>query len=59
MVTKMYSATEVATILGVTKATVREWLKTEKLKGVKPTGQWRVSETELKRFLEEKHGAAD
>ncbi len=47
-----YSITEVATILGMARVTVYNWVTTGKLKGVKFGKNWRISETELKRFIE-------
>ena len=47
----------VASIFDVTQYTVRDWLKTGKLKGVKsPGGQWRVTRDEVERFAKETYG---
>lgn len=47
----------VAQIFDVTPYTVRDWLKSGKLKGVKsPGGQWRVTEEEVERFANQEYG---
>jgi excisionase family DNA binding protein len=43
---------EVAAQLAVSPLTVRRWLRSGKLKGVKAGKQWRISEGALKTFLE-------
>lgn len=50
---------DVATRLKATEDTVRRWLRDGKLKGVRPGGDrlgWRISEDELRRFLEQGQG---
>lgn len=56
--TKLYKTREIAEILGVSPSTVREWLATGHLKGIK-VGQgkyWRVTQEQLDTYLEERHG---
>ncbi len=54
---KLYTVEEIAFILGVTEWTVREWCKAGKIIGTKPGRAWRVTETNFKNFLNERHGA--
>lgn len=56
---QLYSPKEVANMLGVETNTVREWLKSKKLKGIKigDRGQWRIPERELNEYLKEKFDA--
>lgn len=55
---KMYSTKQISDMLGVTEQTVREWLKSGEMKGLKVggRGQWRVSEDDLNNYLKERHG---
>ena len=47
-----FTLAEVAELLKYSQRSVTQWIKDGKLKAVKPTGnRWRVSETELKRFM--------
>jgi excisionase family DNA binding protein len=51
---KFYSTNQVAEMFSVTVGTVREWMRTGKLEGVKLGGErWRISENELRRFANE------
>ncbi len=43
---------EAAEILGVNLGTVRRWLREGKLKGVKVGRLWRITEEDLKAFIE-------
>lgn len=52
---RLLTPEEVAERLTVKPKTVREWLKTGKLQGVKAGRLWRVSEVAVKAFL----GAAE
>lgn len=45
---RLYTPEEAAEFLRVTPRTVREWLRTGRLKGVKAGRLWRVPEDELK-----------
>ena len=47
---KDYTVAQVAEKLGVVPYTVRRWLKSGRLKGTKPGGQWRVSSKTLTDF---------
>lgn len=53
---KYYSTAEIEKILGISKWTLREWLKAGKIKGTKIGKQWRVSQESLQAFLQEQHG---
>ena len=48
---KYYSVEDVAEILGFKEKTVREWLRTGKLKGKKIGRLWRVKESDLEEFI--------
>ncbi len=48
---KYYSTEDVAEILGFKEKTVREWLRTGKLKGKKIGRLWRVKESDLEDFI--------
>ena len=49
---KVYTVEEIAELLKVKVYTVREWLRTGKLKGFKMGGRvWRVKESELDKFI--------
>lgn len=48
---KYYSTEDVAEILGFKEKTVREWLRTGKLKGKKVGRLWRVKESDLEEFV--------
>jgi excisionase family DNA binding protein len=47
---------QVAKRLQVTERTVREWLRTKRLKGVRAGRQWRIRESDLSTFLRELNG---
>ncbi len=50
---KLYTVDQAAERLQVTPATVREWLKAERLKGHKIAGRlWRIREKDLNEFME-------
>lgn len=57
-VEQMYKPSEVAKMLSVTRQTVQTWLKGGMLNGVKiGMGKyWRISESELKRFINKRYG---
>lgn len=48
---KLYTVQEIAKALIVHEVTVWRWLESGKLKGFKVTRCWRVTETELNKFL--------
>lgn len=50
-VEKTYTLNEVEQITGITKRTLYNYLKADQFKAVKLGNQWRVTETELQRFL--------
>lgn len=54
MVEKLYTTGEVAKYLNVEKETVLVWLRSKKMKGSRMSQSklWRVSESQLKEFLE-------
>lgn len=56
MTTKFYTTDEVAAVCRVKKETVREWIKDGKLPGVKRGRSYLISEVDLMKYLEAKHG---
>ncbi|RXG63603.1 helix-turn-helix domain-containing protein [Candidatus Atribacteria bacterium 1244-E10-H5-B2] len=46
-----YTIGEVAEILEVTKPTIRNYIKKEKIKGEKLFGKWYISENKLRKYL--------
>ena len=51
---KMYDVTEVSQITTISVRSVEKHLRTGKMKGVKISGKWRVSESSLNDFLDGK-----
>jgi excisionase family DNA binding protein len=49
----LYTVDEAAAALKVTPKTVREWLRTKRLKGVLAGRFWRIKESDLQAFLRE------
>lgn len=49
---KIYTLDEVAKKLGVTRRTLYNYIKAEKLKANKPQGRWIVTEDNLRLFVE-------
>lgn len=47
----VYSLTELEPVLGVTHRTLLSYVKTGKLKAVKIGGKWKVSEENLRNFI--------
>ncbi len=54
---KYYSLDEVAEKLKVAYLTVYRWVKAGKLSSVKAGKQYRIKQSELDKFLEDKNGA--
>lgn len=48
---RLYTLTELEPILQVTHRTLQEYIKQGRLKGVKIGGKWKVSEENLKKFI--------
>jgi excisionase family DNA binding protein len=48
---KLYTPEQAGEILQVNSATVREWLKKGKLKGIKVEKLWRIRQSDLEAFL--------
>lgn len=48
---RLYTLTEVEPILGVSHRTLLDYVKTGKIKAVKIGGKWKVSEENLKAFI--------
>lgn len=47
----LYTLTELESVLGVTHRTLQTYIKDGRLKGVKIGGKWKVSEENLKKFI--------
>ncbi|MEM3460280.1 MAG: helix-turn-helix domain-containing protein [Candidatus Micrarchaeaceae archaeon] len=50
---KVYTVKELMSILSLSDISIKRLLKAGKLKGFKVNGRWRVSEEDLKAFIEE------
>ena len=48
---KLYTLTEIEPILGVTHRTLLEYVNKKRLKAVKIGGKWKVSEENLRAFI--------
>lgn len=48
---QVYTLTELEPVLGVTHRTLLQYVKDGKLRAVKIGGKWRVSEDNLRRFI--------
>lgn len=48
---KLYTLTDLEPVLGVTHRTLLTYVKSKKLKAVKVGGKWKVTEENLKAFL--------
>jgi len=49
----LMTVNEVAELLKVQEETIRNWLRSGKLKGVKLGNRWRVTTNDLEKFLKE------
>ncbi len=48
---KLYNISELEPVIGVTHRSIVNYIKTGKLKAVKIGGKWKVSEDNLRKFL--------
>lgn len=48
---KLYNLTELEPVIGVTHRTLVNYVKSGRLKGAKIGGQWKVTEDNLRKFL--------
>ena len=48
---RLYTLTEIEPIIGVTHRTLLTYIKDGRLKGIKVGGKWKVSEENLKKFI--------
>lgn len=48
---KLFTLTEIEPIIGVTHRTLLSYIKDGRLKGIKVGGKWKVSEENLKKFV--------
>lgn len=56
----MYTTAHVARLFGVTSETVRDWIQSNKLPGVRlPSGQWRVKRRDVIKFANHKFAATN
>ena len=51
---KFYTAKEVADMLGVTSASIRNWIYKGDLEAIKLAGQYKISEQDLEKYIQEK-----
>jgi excisionase family DNA binding protein len=51
-----YNVADVARIFATSDYTVRRWLKSKKITGVKVGKNWKIRESEIKRLAEEEYG---
>lgn len=54
---KLYTLTEIETVLGVTHRTLLTYVQTGKLKAHKIGGRWKVTKAALKEFIDANNGA--
>ncbi len=47
----LYNLTDLESVLGVTHRTLQTYIKNGRLKGVKIGGKWKVSDENLKKFI--------
>lgn len=48
---KLYNVDDAAELLSVKPATLREWIRAGKVKAIKLGGSWKISDTELRRLI--------
>ena len=53
---KLYATGDVAVLCAVTPETVRNWINSGDLKAIRINNFWRVRHTDLKAFLDSRHG---
>lgn len=53
---KLYSVEDIHKSLGINERTIRVWFKSGRLKGVKISGEWHITEENLKKFLNAEEG---
>lgn len=58
VIDKLFTPEEVAEVLKLSVITVKKWLRSGKLKGVKigSRGDWRVKEIDLEKFIQDQNG---
>ena len=56
---RYFTAQQVAERLQVNEQTVRRWLRSGELHGVRLAGSWRITETALKAFLDARSREAE
>lgn len=49
----------ISRVLEFPEATVRDWLRAKRLKGTVVAGQWRVPDSELRRFINQEYGSGE
>ncbi|MBI4377602.1 MAG: helix-turn-helix domain-containing protein [Nitrospinae bacterium] len=53
---KLYSVEDIHKSLGINERTIRVWFKEGRIKGVKISGEWHITEENLKKFLNAEEG---
>lgn len=56
---KLYIPEEVADLLGFKTRTIKEWLRTGKIPGIKIGNNWRVRQKDLAEFLEKQKSGGE
>jgi len=56
---KLYTPEEVADLLGFKTRTIKEWLRSGKLPGIKVGVTWRVRQKDLAEFLEKQKSGGE
>ena len=59
MADKLLDVDEVAELLGVEPSTVRHYIRTKQLPAIRLGNQYRISEKDLQKFLDERRTDAD
>ncbi len=56
VVEKLYTPEEVAEVLGISPLTTRNWLRSDRIHGVKVGKEWRVRERDLQAYIDGLNG---
>lgn len=48
---RLYTVTEIAPVLGVSRVTLKSYIKGGRLKAVKVGGKWKISQDAIRRFI--------
>jgi transposase len=56
---KLYSVKDLHDALGINERTIREWFNKGRLRGVKISAEWHITEENLRRFLNAEKGGEE